>query len=255
MLHANRLRAGSFGEDALLYDRARPSYPDAMIDDLVKDSPRAVLDVGCGTGISTRAFSGRGCNVLGIEPDARMAAIAVEHGLDVEISSFESWDPAGRFFDLLVCGQSWHWVDPAIGPAKAADVLVPYAKVALFWNQGTQDPELSNALHAVYDELVPGMEENSIVLRDLGRERAEEAAAAFDASARFTLSKLRSYPWTKRYEKDEWLDNLLTHSDHRTMDPGAREELFAAIERTIDRFGGFVEMHYRCTMLGATRLA
>jgi hypothetical protein len=146
-------------------------------------------------------------------------------------------------------------VDPAIGPAKAANVLLPFGKVALFWNQGTQNRELRDALHNVYDELAPGMEENSIVLRDLGRKRAEEAAVGFDASARFTLSKICSYPWTKRYDKDEWLDNLLTHSDHRTMDPSAREELFDAIADVIACFGGFVEMHYRCTMLGATRLA
>jgi SAM-dependent methyltransferase len=255
MLYANRLRAGSFGEDAQLYDRARPSYPDAMIDDLVRDAPRAILDVGCGTGISTRAFSTRGLNVLGIEPDARMAAVATEHGLDVEVGTFEAWDPAGRAFDLLVCGQSWHWVDPAVGPGKAADVVLPFGKIALFWNQGTQDQELSDALHGVYDELAPGMEENSIVLRDLGRERAEEAARSFDATLRFTPGKIRSYPWSKRYDADEWLDNLMTHSDHRTMDPKARETLFSAIADVIERFGGFVEMNYRCTMLAATRIA
>jgi hypothetical protein len=184
-----------------------------------------------------------------------MAAVAAEHGLEVEIGTFEAWDPSGRAFDLLVCGQSWHWVDPAVGPAKAADILVPFGKVALFWNQGTQDPALSDALHGVYDEIAPGMEEGSIVLRDLGRERAEEAAAEFDASGRFTLSKIRSYPWTMSYDQDEWLDNLLTHSDHRTMEPARREELFNAIAEVIARFGGFVEMNYHCTMLGATRLA
>jgi SAM-dependent methyltransferase len=255
MLYANRLRAGSFGEDALLYDRARPSYPDAMIDDLVRDSPRAILDVGCGTGISTRAFSTRGFKVLGVEPDARMATVATEHGLDVEVGTFESWDPQGRSFDLLVCGQSWHWVDPAIGPAKAADVVVPGGKVALFWNQGTQEQDLSDALHRVYDELAPGMEENSIVLRDLGRERAGEAAASFAATSRFGPSEVTSYPWVKSYSVEEWLDNLMTHSDHRTMDPTTRESLFAAIAQVIQFFGGSVEMNYRCTMLTATRLA
>jgi SAM-dependent methyltransferase len=255
MLYANRLRAGSFGEDALLYDRARPSYPDAMIDDLVGHSPRAILDVGSGTGISTRAFSRRGFSVLGVEPDARMAAVATEHGLEVEVGTFEAWDPKGRSFDLLVCGQSWHWVDPIVGPAKAAHLLLPFGKIALFWNHGTQDPELSKALHGVYDELAPGMEENSIILRDLGRERAEEAARSFDATLEFTPSKIRSYPWSKRYDADEWLDNLMTHSDHRTMDPGTREMLFGAITEIIERFDGFIEMHYRCTVLAATRLA
>jgi hypothetical protein len=118
-------------------------------------------------------------------------------------------------------------------PAKAADILLPFGKIALFWNHGTQDEELSEALHRVYDELAPGMEENSIILRDLGRERAEEAARDFDATLRFTPSKIRSYPWSKRYDADEWLDNLMTHSDHRTMDPLAREALFVAIADVI----------------------
>jgi SAM-dependent methyltransferase len=254
VLYANRLRAGSFGEDALLYDRSRPSYPDAMIDELVRGSPHAILDVGCGTGISTRAFSTRGLNVLGIEPDARMAAVATGHGLVVEGDTFEAWDPSGRTFDLLVCGQSWHWVDAAVGPSKAAGLVVPFGKVALFWNHGTQDQELSDAFHRVYDEIAPGMEENSIVLRDLGRDRAEEAGRSFDATGRFTPGKIRSYPWSKRYDLDEWLENLMTHSDHRTMDPSARERLLAAIAGVIESFGGFVEMHYLCTALTATRL-
>jgi SAM-dependent methyltransferase len=226
-----------------------------MIDDLVRDSPRAILDVGCGTGISTRLFSTRGLKVLGIEPDARMASVATEHGLNVEAGTFEAWDPKGRAFDLLICGQSWHWVNPTVGPAKAADVLLPCGKIALFWNHGTQSPGLSDALHRVYDELAPGMEENSILLRDLGRERAEEAARSFDATLGFTPSKIRSYPWTKHYDTDEWLDNLMTHSDHRTMDRDARERLFEAIADVIGRFGGTVEMHYRCTVLTATRIA
>jgi hypothetical protein len=38
------------------------------------------------------------------------------------------------------------------------------------------------------------------------------------------------------------------------MDPKARETLFAAIADVIEHFGGFVEMHYLCTALTATRL-
>ena len=83
-----------------------------MIDDLLTERPRLVLDVGCGTGITTRLFSERGCEVLGIEPDPRMAAVARRRGATVEDGSFEEWDARGRLFDLLVAGQSWHWVDP-----------------------------------------------------------------------------------------------------------------------------------------------
>ena len=53
-----------------------------------------VLDVGCGTGIAARQFQAAGCAVLGIDPDQRMAEYARGRGLDVELATFEGWEPA-----------------------------------------------------------------------------------------------------------------------------------------------------------------
>jgi SAM-dependent methyltransferase len=92
-----------------------------------------VLDVGCGTGIAARQFQAAGGKVLGIEPDERMADFARQNGLEVEISPFEGWDPAGRAFDAVLSGQAWHWVDPVVGAAKAGQVLRPGGRVAVFW--------------------------------------------------------------------------------------------------------------------------
>jgi hypothetical protein len=49
VIHTDRRRAGSFGDHAEQYDRARPSYPAELVDDLVGPDVRRVLDVGCGT--------------------------------------------------------------------------------------------------------------------------------------------------------------------------------------------------------------
>jgi predicted TPR repeat methyltransferase len=89
--HQARHIAESFGADAERYDRARPRYPTAVVGAIVAASPgRNVLDVGCGTGISSRQFQAAGCTVLGVEVDARMAAWARDRGLDVEVATFES---------------------------------------------------------------------------------------------------------------------------------------------------------------------
>jgi SAM-dependent methyltransferase len=91
-----RQRAVAFGSVADRYNRARPSYPTALIDDLMAQRPRSVLDVGCGTGTAGRLLAARECEVLGVEPDERMAAVAQSHGLAVEVTPFEMWDPKGR---------------------------------------------------------------------------------------------------------------------------------------------------------------
>ena len=66
-----------------LYAKARPSYPPAIIRwclDLLPTPPKLIVDVGCGTGISTRAFAETGHATIGIEPNAEMRAAAIALG-------------------------------------------------------------------------------------------------------------------------------------------------------------------------------
>jgi SAM-dependent methyltransferase len=253
MIHKDRVRAGSFGDDPLLYDRARPWYPAAMVDALLADEPRDVLDVGCGTGIAGRLFAARGCTVVGVEPDARMAAVARGHGLEVEEATFESWAPGGRIFDLLVSGQAWHWVDPEVGARKAAAVLRPGGTIGLFWNQGRPVGDVGAALDAVYERVAPGLEEYSVLLRPLGPERFEAAGAGLLATRAFGEASITTYPWSRTYRRSEWLDHLMTHSDHRTMSAALRTVLLGDIGAVIDDFGGKLRVDYRCWLVVAGR--
>jgi SAM-dependent methyltransferase len=103
--YQDRQVAESFSEDAGRYDRTRPPYPGALVEAIVAASPGPdVLDVGCGTGIAARQFQAAGCTVLGVEPDARMAAFARRSGTEVEVATFEAWDSAGRDFDAVIAG-------------------------------------------------------------------------------------------------------------------------------------------------------
>lgn len=96
-------RSKLFDQEAERYDRCRPTYPDALIDELLGPEPAGleVLDVGCGTGIASRQMAERGAKVLGVELAPRMAEIARSHGIDVELGAFEGWDAAGRTFDRV----------------------------------------------------------------------------------------------------------------------------------------------------------
>ncbi|HEY4098840.1 MAG TPA: class I SAM-dependent methyltransferase [Baekduia sp.] len=255
MLHEDRRRAGSFGADADRYDRVRPSYPDALIDHLLAEPAPAVLDVGCGTGIASALFAARGCEVLGVEPDARMAEVARRRGLTVEVGGFEDWDAAGRRFDLLVCGQAWHWIDPARGSAKAAECVRPDGRVGIFWNFGTPEPAALKALDAVYDRVEPELGAATVLLGHGRDDRLEIAASGLRETGKFTEPEQHRWTWTRRYTTAEWQEHLLSHSDHQTLDPARRAPLLAAVAEATDALGGGFDLVYTTAAVTARRLA
>jgi SAM-dependent methyltransferase len=252
MLFEDRSRAESFGAIAELYDRVRPSYPGALIDALLADAPRRALDIGCGTGIAAALLAARGCEVLGVEIDERMAAVARARGIDVEIASFEHWHARGRTFELAVAGQAWHWIDPVAGAQKAATVLAPGGRLGLFWNFGSPPRELAELFAPIYARLAPGVESYSVLLGGQDA-RADTAIAGIAASQRFDPPELTTFSWSRRHDTAQWLEILQTHSDHQAMAPQQRARLLAAVGEAVDSIGGTFEMPYEAILVSALR--
>jgi SAM-dependent methyltransferase len=243
-------RASSFGADADQYDRARPTYPPALVDDLTTDTPRDVLDIGCGTAKAGRLFVERGRAVLGLEPDVRMAAVAGRYLSVVEVASFEAWDTAGRGFDLAVAGQAWHWVDPVVGAARLAAIVRPGGRFGLFWNLGRHEDAIRPAIDAAYERVAPARVPGS-----LGpvREDTAEYVEPIAATGAFEPVEERIYRWQHRYTRAEWLDQLPTHSDHRLLAGDDRARLLDAVGAVIDDFGGSFTMDYVTVLVTARR--
>jgi SAM-dependent methyltransferase len=222
------------------------------VDELLGDSPASVLDVGCGTGIAGSLFQARGCEVLGIEPDERMAPLARGKGLEVEIATFEDWQPRDRRFDLLICGQAWHWIDPIAGLEKAGSVLREGARLAVFWNFGAPVPEVKHALDEVYRELAPDLERYSALLGNTDL-RLQTITAALEQADSFAPPRFCVWSWCRRYTTAQWLEHLLTHSDHKALPASGRDRLFGAVRDVIDAHGGTIEIGYDTQLVTARR--
>jgi SAM-dependent methyltransferase len=248
-LYGNRERAGSFGEDAEQYDRVRPAYPPALVDALVAEAPHQVLDVGCGTGIAARLVTQRGCQVLGLEPDPRMADVARRHGLQVEKGIIESWDPKERRFDLLTAGQSWHWVDPVLGAAKAGQVLRPGGRIGLFWNQAQPESGIAAVFDEVYGRHAPALSRQTVLL---GRRPAllyDKMAEVLTDSGKFESVTVERFGHEATYTTDHWIELASTHSDHRTLPPDQLAALLGGLRAGIDGHGGEVAVSYETTLV------
>jgi SAM-dependent methyltransferase len=252
-LHGDRRRAGSFGDVAEQYDRVRPEYPVELVDALLAGGPRTVLDVGCGTGISSRLFIARGCDVVGLEPDSRMAEVARRRGVRVESGTIEEWDAGTRRFDLLTAGQSWHWVEPQRGAAKAAAALRPGGRIGLFWNQAKPGPSVRAALDAAYARHAPELGGQSVLLGRRDPSVYESCAQTLQATDAFDDVSIGVFGHEVDYALGEWIDLAVTHSDHRTLPPGQLAGLLADLQREIERAGGRVPVHYEATLVTGVR--
>jgi SAM-dependent methyltransferase len=246
--------AESFGVDAERYDRARARYPEALVQRIAAASPGGeVLDVGCGTGIAARQFQALGCTVLGVDPDQRMAEFARQSGVEVDLATFETWDPAGRLFDAVVAGQAWHWVDQVAGAAKAAQVLRPGGRLAVFGNVFDSPPVVAKALTDVYRRLAPDSPFNARSSRsalDIYQEMFAKAADGISQAGGFDDPEQWHFDWEQSYTRDQWLDQLPTTGGLTQFPPDKLAEVLDCVGAAIDTIGGGFTMTY--TTLAAT---
>ncbi|MFE5869240.1 class I SAM-dependent methyltransferase [Streptomyces roseifaciens] len=266
--HQYRQAAESFGSDAERYDRARPRYPEAMVERIAAAGPgvdtldapdlRHILDVGCGTGIVARQFQAAGCQVTGVEPDARMADLARRLGLGVvDVATFEAWDPAGRRFDAVVAGQAWHWIDPVAGAAKAAQVLRPGGRLAAFWNVPQLPSEVAEAFAEVYQRVAPdspfALQATAKPAPDGYRALSAKAADGIREAGGFGEPEQWRFDWEWSYTRDAWLDQMPTHGALTRLPPDQVAKVLEHVGAAIDAMGGSFTMPYATVAVTATR--
>ncbi|WP_035854250.1 class I SAM-dependent methyltransferase [Cryptosporangium arvum] len=227
--HTDRDRAESFGPIAADYDRYRPECPDDLLADLVALNPADVLDVGCGTGKLAVPLRRAGLDVLGVEIDPRMAAVARAHGVPVEVSGFETWDDAGRRFDLVTSGNAWHWIDPVHGAQRAAALLRPGGTLVRSWTYAVLDDDALALLDGVYAAHT-GVHTHASAAVD--EDRPEPPRRGFG------VTETRVYRWELSFTTAQWVGLIATFSDHQLLPDAERAALLATLTTAIDAAGG-----------------
>ncbi|MGD1058632.1 MAG: methyltransferase domain-containing protein [Solirubrobacteraceae bacterium] len=245
----------AFGRVAELYDRARPSYPTAVIDELIEfaglGAGDRVLEVGAGTGKLTCLLAERGLAVLGLEPSAEMTEVARGNCaqypyVEIEQVDFERWQASIPPSRLVASAQAWHWVAPELRYELAAAALESEGTLAAIWTfPDWEHTELRDGLREAYRLAAPDLEAGfPMHPASEPTDLAGDWHAEIEASGGFADPQVRIHPWSATYSTAQYMELLQTHQDHILLEPVARERLLDAIAQTIDSGGGEIVVNF-----------
>jgi ubiquinone/menaquinone biosynthesis C-methylase UbiE len=267
MATASARRFGKvFDEVAAEYDRARPTYPDELIDracDLAGvRSGDPVLEIGCGSGQLTRSLLARGLHVTALEPGARLLSLArqnVANEAAVEFvgARFEDAQLSRQSFGAVFSASAFHWIDPAVSWEKAARLLVPGGSLALIQYCGLQEERsradqaaLLSTLARIAPELAaewPAYRDLPALLAGAQRRRSNISeswawigshdVARPEASSLFSDARIATVPSALEHTADELNGLLGTLSFYSRMSPAQRQALERAHVELYERLG------------------
>jgi SAM-dependent methyltransferase len=149
--------------DAGNYARARPYYhPLALAMAFERapiDSVGRGLDVGCGTGLSTKALAERVSRVVAIDPSASMLGARERVGNAVYVrGTAENLPVMSGTVDVVTCGASMHWYrTAAFAELGRVTKLGGYAVVYtdFFHGDGLDRPGFETWMHERYLQWLP----------------------------------------------------------------------------------------------------
>jgi SAM-dependent methyltransferase len=141
---------------AQLYSQHRPSYPDEAVSFIISHShltdQSILVDIGCGTGISSRQFAERGIPVIGIEPNEEMRKQA-------QLESLPEGSPTPSYregraeatgldagsADAVLAAQAFHWFVAHEALREFHRILKPEGFAVLLWNERDESDPFTRA--------------------------------------------------------------------------------------------------------------
>ncbi len=196
------------------------------------------LEIGPGTGQATDFALDAGCDYTAIELGGHLAAFMrakYENRPNFKLieGDFERHPFERGSFDFVYSAAAIQWIEPRIAFAKSFDILKPGGYLAMFFlhsDYQTPNPALYADIQKVYDE--------HFRTDAPYRQRFPYLDAmkyGFETEERF------SFPSTRRYTADEYIEYIGTHSDHIMLREECKDAFFGGVRDAILRHGNKIE--------------
>lgn len=232
---------------AEIYAKCRPDYPTAALDFIQAHcglgSTSLLVDIGSGTGISSRLFAARGIPVLGIDPNADMRAKAAAHEVSEGLpqpryqdGKAEATGLPDACADAVLAAQAFHWFEPTATLAEFHRILKPGGWVVLMWNERDE----ADPFTAAYGTAFRTWPET--VRIESARQRAGEPLLSCPLFTNRTCARFGN---EQEMDRDGLLGRTFS-SSYAPKEPDAVQALTALMLEVFERFqqDGLVRMRY-----------
>jgi ubiquinone/menaquinone biosynthesis C-methylase UbiE len=217
------------------YARHRPDYPATAIDYVMEHCrlrPDSILvDIGSGTGISSRQFAARGLHVVGIEPNADMrrqaeAQSAGNGSIDYRAGRAEATGLADGSADAVLTAQAFHWFDAPAALREFHRVLRPEGWVIVLGNERDESDPATTA----YGEIVGGGRDAAAIERP-----RRVAAQVLHQALLFTQAEQHLFEHVQWLDEDGLVGRAFSAS-YAPREPEAAKHYEAALRQVFARF-------------------
>lgn len=129
----NEANVSRFDGFAEIYDQHRPQPPKVlpvMLTQWLGTVTKLVVDIGCGTGLSTRIWQGQAERVIGIEPNDDMRSVAEQLTppgtcITYQYGTSTQTGLPDESADIVCISQAFHWMEPVATLNEVSRVLRP----------------------------------------------------------------------------------------------------------------------------------
>ena len=214
-LNADRFTGESYVN---LYQQYRPEPPLEILRQSLNYVNQAqgvtVVDIGCGTGISTRIWKDYAEEIIGVEPSTEMlekAKALTDHPhIKYHLGYANATNLPPQSADIITCSQSFHWMEPESTLKEIDRVLKDHGVLVIYdviWPPSV-NYHYEKAYHTLFDrvgELTAKLEE-TIAMRWAKKEHLTNV----EASNYFSYTKESYYHKTEPLDKNKFIGIALS---------------------------------------------
>jgi ubiquinone/menaquinone biosynthesis C-methylase UbiE len=225
------------------YDKNRPQAPMAVVEILnmyLGKKPGLVVDMGCGTGLSTFIWRDFADKVIGVEPNEDMINIAEKNRTEFKIKNIDfkyglsnQTGLESGSADIVTCSQAFHWMEPQSTIREVVRILKKGGIFAVYdcdW-----PPSINQELEIEYkklmkctDELFEKINNEDVKVKKWNKEKHLENIQKSNA---FVFTREIVFHNKEKCDADRFIGLALSQGHLQTVIKFLNQEINPLIER------------------------